>query len=77
MKAAKVAYEAGERSVTKIRDIVVKSIVAARGIVQYVEVANQKNLQKCNGALAAEDKVVILAAAFFGKTRLIDNMELN
>ena len=54
-----------------------KSIVAARGVVQYVEVANQKNLQKCNGALAAEDKAVILAAAFFGKTRLIDNMELN
>ena len=77
LKAAKAAYEAGERSVSKIRDIVVKSIVAARGVVQYVEVANQKNLQKCNGALAAEDKAVILAAAFFGKTRLIDNMELN
>ncbi len=77
LKAAKAAYEAGERSVSKIRDIVVKSIVAARGVVQYVEVASQKNLQKCNGALAAEDKAVILAAAFFGKTRLIDNMELN
>jgi len=50
--------------------------VAARGVVQYVEVASQKTLQKCNGALG-EEKAVILAAAFFGKTRLIDNMELN
>ncbi len=77
LKAAKAAYEAGERSVSKIRDIVVKSIVAARGVVQYVEVASQKTLQKCNGAIGPEDKTVILAAAFFGKTRLIDNMELN
>jgi pantoate--beta-alanine ligase len=77
LKAARAAFDAGERSVLKLRDIVVKSIVAARGVVQYVEVANQKDLQKCNGALGPDDKAVILAAAFFGKTRLIDNMELN
>jgi len=77
LKAAHDAYAAGERCVTKIRDIVVKSIVAARGAVQYVEVASQKNLQKCNGVLAADEKAVILVAAFFGKTRLIDNIELN
>jgi pantoate--beta-alanine ligase len=74
---AKAAYEAGERSVSKIRDIVLKSILAARGIVQFVEVVNQKDLQKFSGMLAPEDKVVILVAAFFGKTRLIDNIELN
>ena len=74
---AKTAYEAGERSVAKIRDIVLKSILASRGIVQFVEVVNQKNLQKFTGMLAPEDKVVILVAAFFGKTRLIDNIELN
>ena len=54
-----------------------KSILAARGIVQFVEVVNQKDLQKFSGMLAPEDKVVILVAAFFGKTRLIDNIELN
>lgn len=74
---AKAAYEAGERSVAKIRDVVLKSILAARGIVQFVEVVNQKNLQKFSGMLMPEDKVVILVAAFFGKTRLIDNIELN
>ena len=77
LKAAKATFEAGERSVMKIRDVVVKSIVAARGVVQYVEVASQKTLQKCTGALGPDDKFVILVAAFFGKTRLIDNMELN
>jgi pantoate--beta-alanine ligase len=77
LKAAKATFEAGERSVMKIRDVVVKSIVAARGVVQYVEVASQKTLQKCTGALGPDDKFVILVAAFFGKTRLIDNIELN
>lgn len=78
LKQAKEAYEAGERSVAKLRDFVLKSILAARGTVQFVEVVNQKTLQKFNaGMLTPEDKVVILVAAFFGKTRLIDNIELN
>ncbi|MCQ2105893.1 MAG: pantoate--beta-alanine ligase [Fibrobacter sp.] len=78
LKQAKDAYDAGERSVARIRDMVVKSILASRGTVQFVEVVNQKNLQKfAAGMLAPEDKVVILVAAFYGKTRLIDNIELN
>ena len=77
LKQAKTAYEAGERSVAKIRDIVLKSILAAHGIVQFVEVVNQKDLQKFSGMLGPDDKVVVLVAAFFGKTRLIDNIELN
>ncbi len=77
LKLAKDAYEVGERSVVRIRDLVVKSILANRGQVQFVEVVNQKDLQKFNGMLKNEDKVVILVAAFFGKTRLIDNIELN
>ena len=77
LQQAKAAFESGERSVAKIRDIVLKSILASRGIVQFVEVVNQKDLQKFSGMLAPEDKVVILVAAYFGKTRLIDNIELN
>ena len=77
LKQAKDAYEAGERGVLKLRDIVLKSILAAHGIVQFVEVVSQKDLLKCSGMLASEEKVVILVAAFFGKTRLIDNIELN
>ena len=77
LKQAKDAYANGERAVSKTRDIVLKSIIAAHGIVQFVELVNQKDLQKFAGILAPEDKVVILVAAFFGKTRLIDNIELN
>ncbi len=77
LKLAKKAFEGGERGVVRLRDIVLKSVLANRGQVQYVEVVNQKNLQKFNGVLRDGDKVVILVAAFFGKTRLIDNIELN
>lgn len=77
LKQAKAAFAAGERGVVKLRDIVVKSILANRGQVQFVEVVNQHDLQKFNGMLKPDDKVVILVAAFFGKTRLIDNIELN
>ena len=77
LQEAKAAYAAGERGVSKIRDIVVKSILMNRGQVQFVEVANQVDLQKFSGVLKPTDKAVILVAAFFGKTRLIDNIELN
>ncbi len=77
LKQAKETFEKGERRVAVLRDVVIKSILGNRGQVQYVEVVNQKDLQKFNGALREEDKVVILVAAFFGKTRLIDNIELN
>ena len=77
LQLAKKAFEGGERGVVRLRDIVLKSVLANRGQVQYVEVVNQKNLQKFNGVLRDGDKVVILVAAFFGKTRLIDNIELN
>lgn len=77
LEKALAAYKGGERCVSKIRDIVIKSIIANRGMVQYVELANQKDLQKCVGVLGTDDKAVILVAAFFGKTRLIDNVELD
>lgn len=75
LEKAKEAYEAGERSVAKLRDLVLKSIISNRGLVQFVEVVNQANLQKLSGFLGQE-KPVILVAAFFGKTRLIDNIKL-
>lgn len=73
--AAKTAYLAGERSVTKLRNLVIQPILLNRGSVQYVEIASASTLEKKVGHLGNE-KLVILLAAFFGKTRLIDNMEL-
>jgi len=77
LKKAKDAYANGERSVARLRSTVLNNILAERGQVQFVEVVNQRDLQKFNGMLKEDDKVVILVAAFFGKTRLIDNIELN
>ena len=77
LNEAKEAYLAGERGVSKLRDIVVKSIVLSRGQVQFVEIVNQNDLQKYSGVLTPTAKVVVLGAAFFGKTRLIDNIEFN
>ena len=77
LNEAKEAYLAGERGVSKLRDIVVKSIVLSRGQVQFVEIVNQNDLQKYSGVLKPTDKVVVLVAAFFGKTRLSDNIEFN
>ena len=74
---AKELFEKGERRVALLRDVVIKSILANRGQVQYVEVVDQKTLQKFSAVLQPDVKVVILVAAFFGKTRLIDNIELN
>lgn len=76
LNAAKSAYNAGERSVTKIRDLVIQSIIKNRGTVQYVEIASAKTLEKLVSGHMGEEKLVILVAAFFGKTRLIDNVEL-
>lgn len=73
---AKAAYDNGERSVTKIRSIVIQSIIKSRGTVQYVEVASASTLEKQVSGHLGEEKLVILVAAFFGKTRLIDNVEL-
>ena len=77
LKEAKDAYLAGEKGVSKLRDIVVKSIVLNRGQVQFVEIVNQHNLQKFSGVLKPTDKIVVLVAAVFGTTRLIDKIEFN
>lgn len=76
LKKAKIAYANGERGVAKLRDLVLKAILGNRGIVQFVEIVDRSNLQRCNGVLSNDVKVVILVAAFFGNTRLIDNIEL-
>lgn len=74
--AAKSAFDAGERNVDNIRNIVKQSIASNGGTVQYVEVASQATLAALDGSATIGEKVVILVAAFFGTTRLIDNIEL-
>lgn len=73
---AKASYEAGEKEVNRLRSKIQENVAKAGGVVQYIEIASQKTLF-ANTSGTVDEPSVILIAAFFGKTRLIDNMELN
>ncbi len=73
--AAKASYGSGERSVNALRSKIQESIAHAGGVVQYVEIASRETLQ-ANSTGTIDAPSVILVAAFFGTTRLIDNIEL-
>ncbi len=73
--AAKASYDSGERSVNALRSKIQESVAHAGGVVQYVEIASQETLQ-ANSTGTIDSPSVILIAAFFGTTRLIDNIEL-
>lgn len=73
--AAKASYDSGERSVNTLRSKIQESIAHAGGVVQYVEIASRETLL-ANSSGTIQEPSVILIAAFFGTTRLIDNIEL-
>lgn len=73
--SAKDSFESGEKSVNALRSKIQESIAHAGGVVQYVEVASQKTLL-ANSTGTVDEPSVILVAAFFGTTRLIDNIEI-
>ncbi|HSQ41574.1 MAG TPA: pantoate--beta-alanine ligase [Fibrobacteraceae bacterium] len=71
---ARKAFLQGKRDSIALCAKVSTSIEAAGGKVQYIELVSRKTLQPLHGKI--QEKVVILVAAFFGETRLIDNQEL-
>lgn len=73
--AAKASYDSGERSVNALRSRIQESVAHAGGVVQYVEIASRETLLSISSGTIREPSV-ILVAAFFGTTRLIDNIEL-
>ena len=72
--AAQEEFEDEECSVQILRTIVTGAIEHAGGKVQYVQIVSQKTLLPIQDEIT--EKATILVAAFFGKTRLIDNLEL-
>jgi pantoate--beta-alanine ligase len=74
LRAAKDAYGSGERRVPALRKMVGSFIGKSGGNVQYIEIASRKALAPQSGVLKVP--AVILVACYFGKTRLIDNLEL-
>jgi len=63
----------GERSSAKLLSKAKKEIEKSGGRVQYLQIASQTSLLPVK---RIEAPVVVLAAVFYGKTRLIDNLEI-
>lgn len=70
----KKAQVSGERNVARLAEEAKKTISRAGGKVQYLEIVSQKTLLPLK---SVTEPAVVLVAAFFGKTRLIDNIELS
>ncbi len=73
LKSAKLAISNGERKVENVRKNIVSEIEAAAGRVDYVEIVDPENLEPAKNL---SGKILIAVASFFGKTRLIDNIEI-
>jgi len=68
-------FAAGERSAKAIEDAARRVIAnAPLARIDYLEVVNADTLQPVT---TADAKSLILVAAFFGQTRLIDNLRLS
>ncbi|XP_076940020.1 pantoate--beta-alanine ligase-like [Bidens hawaiensis] len=71
---AKSAAYKGEKIVGDLRQSVIESIEAAGGKIDYVEIVDQESLETVE---EIKNGVVVCVAAWFGKVRLIDNMEID
>ncbi|MCL2100094.1 MAG: pantoate--beta-alanine ligase [Fibromonadales bacterium] len=74
MLEAKKMYRRGINSVAKLKKAIFEKIEQAGGKVQYAEIANKDNLMPVKTKILKD--AVILLACYFGKTRLIDHLEI-
>ena len=74
LQEAKTAIESGEDNPNSIKKAIAARIEQSGGEIDYIEIMNPETLQ-------ASEKIIgntlIAIAAFFGKTRLIDNMVIS
>ncbi len=73
LRAAYDAYQAGERSPSKLAELTRAPIAEAFDSIDYVEAVHPDTLESFE---AAAERMVLLVAARIGTTRLIDNLEL-
>jgi pantoate--beta-alanine ligase len=71
---AKKMHKHGISSVAKLKQIIKNKIEQAGGKIQYIEIANKNDLLPLKTKVSKN--AVILLACYFGKTRLIDHLEL-
>jgi pantoate--beta-alanine ligase len=72
--AAKKLHGQGEVSAAKLKSAVKERIERASGKIQYVEIVNKNDLMPVGTKVLRN--AVVLVACYFGKTRLIDHVEL-
>ncbi|EOX93961.1 Pantoate-beta-alanine ligase, putative isoform 1 [Theobroma cacao] len=72
--SAKSAAEEGQVKCGELKDLAVKTITQAGGRIDYAEIVEQESLEAVE---EIKSPVVFCIAAWFGKVRLIDNMEIN
>jgi pantoate--beta-alanine ligase len=75
LRAARQEVRSGERSTETIL-AAAREVIATASLVRidYLEIVNAETLQQ---AVEADPDSLIVVAAFFGKTRLIDNLRLS
>jgi pantoate--beta-alanine ligase len=61
-------------AISKLKQIIRKKIKRAGGKIEYIEIANKNDLKPMKTKILKD--AVILLACYFGKTRLIDHLEL-
>ncbi|KAM7521796.1 hypothetical protein LguiA_011698 [Lonicera macranthoides] len=74
LSKAKAAVEKGQVSCRELRNSVTEAIQEAGGKVDYAEIVEQESLETVE---RIKNPVVFCVAAWFGKVRLIDNIEIN
>ena len=70
---ARTAFERGERRARALEEAVEREVVASGGRLDYAHVVDGEALDRRE---AADERSVLAVAAFYGKTRLIDNHAL-
>ncbi|XP_021907355.1 pantoate--beta-alanine ligase [Carica papaya] len=70
---AKASVEKGQVNCRELRDLVIQEIHNAGGRVDYAEIVDQESLEEVE---EIRSPVVFCIAAWFGKVRLIDNIEI-
>ncbi|XP_048232617.1 pantoate--beta-alanine ligase isoform X3 [Ricinus communis] len=71
---AKSCAEKGQINCRELRDLVIQAINGAGGKIDYAEIVDQESLEAVE---EIKSPVVFCVAAWFGKVRLIDNVEIN
>ncbi|XP_071918734.1 pantoate--beta-alanine ligase-like [Coffea arabica] len=71
---AKVAAENGQVNCRELIKSVIQSVQEAGGLIDYAEVVDQESLEAVE---EIKGPAVFCVAAWFGKVRLIDNMEIS